>query len=211
MVQYLTAWGPEKELCVKSFHGSFSPGLFFRDTQQEHWFWSLSSDADKVILGLGLRWIHFKRHQSGLNFHHCGLNSDWSPGEDNFKTCTIPSQPAPFSRELTAECIWKKKRYIFRNVWICHSYSCEGMSWFGRKSFSVNDLHIAQSPGSPAAEMLGALRCEGAERLLSTHSQGLRENAEWNFPEQLKGFSPKITTKPGVKIPPPPSLFQRWI
>ena len=55
-VQCLAGWSMVKEL---SFHGSFSLGLLFRDSQQEHWFWSLSSDADQVILGFGLRLVHF--------------------------------------------------------------------------------------------------------------------------------------------------------
>lgn len=55
-VQCLAAWSMVKEL---SFHGSFSLGLFFRDSQREHRFWSLSSDANKFILGFGLVLAHF--------------------------------------------------------------------------------------------------------------------------------------------------------
>lgn len=51
----------------------------------------------------------FHRTPKRFEFHHCGLYSDRSPGEDNFQICPIPSQLAPFSHELTAECTWKKR------------------------------------------------------------------------------------------------------
>lgn len=58
-------------------------------------------------------------------------------------------------------------------------------------------------PSSPGAATSGALRCEGAERPLSALIKRLKENAKWNFPQQLRDFSPQITRKPFVRTPPP--------
>lgn len=104
MAQCLAGWSMAKEL---SFHGSFNLGLFFRDSQQEHWFWSLSSDVDKVILGFGLRWAHFTELLRGfkvVTWRRQFPNLPHSKPAKSFLTWTYSSNA------------FGKEKHLFRNV-----------------------------------------------------------------------------------------------